>query len=327
MADKTIKFSCFESTKINITQMKEDGFYYSLPKKNPTDRVLHHSVAVGPSEESGYFVAVLDGHGHYGGEIALLAVKKLPKLIKKSLKSITKINHPSIFKAVQEVLKTVSKEVEEQTDFDTQFSGCTLCASLVMTEHVYTWQIGDSLALMFNENDGKFTAKKLCTRHTLRNLGEKFRIQQSNGRIAKLEYEDDNMNATFGVERIYLQGESYHSLIKTRTIGDKLHHKHCAVTDEPEMSHLKINYNTRYLVWITDEYLKADSLTDFLQAYYGKDTSLDKFCKEILDFCLNENVKARNPIKDDSVSIRDDISVVIVKINDQELRPIKSKKK
>jgi len=317
-------YTIIQSANIKIADKREIGFFFDNKNKKSSDKFVHYPVPIGADGQTGYFVALLDGHGYSGCEVSEFAAKKLPKLIKTHLRNIKKVHTKTIKNAVNEALKILSQYVKDQTVFDAHFSGCTICASLILNDYVYTWQIGDSLALKFDYEEDKTTkkhykAEAMCDRHTLKISQERNRIKNAGGKIAKLSFEDIDNNEHFGMERIYLKGESCHALMKTRTIGNILHHENCGVTDEASMTHLKITNTTKYFVWVTDEYFKEDSLTTLIEKHHGME--LEQLCEKILEFCSHYNEKVRNQ-RSNNQFIRDDISVVMIEMYPQESKNV-----
>jgi len=153
----------------------------------------------------------------------------------------------------------------------------------------------------------KLIGTELCLRHNLANMGEKVRIFGKGGRIGRLEYEQKDGGENYGLEKVFLPGTNF-SLMKTRTLGDRLFHKHCCISNKPEFSKNKCDFGTKYLVFVTDEYLKTDGLTKIMQENRTK--NVEDLCKVVIDFCVEQNAKLRNTFSTDQV--RDDISVIIV---------------
>jgi len=155
---KTKDYTMIEAAHIEIAQGRQKGCFYDIEAPPQADRVLQNSVKVGQFGQTGYFVAIFDGHGKNGAGIATCVGDKLLDLVKAELVSIPRVNHRSIEEAVTKALKQVSNEVEKQTEFPIHLSGATVCANLIMNNIVYTWQIGDSLAVQYDESDdGKKT--------------------------------------------------------------------------------------------------------------------------------------------------------------------------
>jgi len=298
---KTKSYTMIEACHIRVAQARQQGCFYDLPAESYADRVVHNSVKVGPYGQTGYFVAVLDGHGPNGAAVSTFAAATVPDLVKKELLSITRVNHRSIEEAVIRALSQLSNAVEKQTEFPFHLSGATICASLIMNSIVYTWQIGDALAWQYDESDDglKLKPQQLCLRHNLLNMGERNRIFGKGGRIGRLEFESENGDEDYGSEKVFLPGTDFSS-IKTRTLGDRLFHKHCNVIDKPDFAKYKLCFGTRYLVFTTDANLNENSLTELLQE--NKMKSVEELCTKVINLCVEDNIKLRNFNSDKPIS-------------------------
>jgi len=298
MADENVKsYTMNRILDIELHQESDPGLRYSKKNEELLMDILNFEVNIASNRKTGYVVALINGHGKEAIKIKMFVAERLKKSIHSSLMNLTDTSHQGIRKAVTKELKKVSQELEKESNLESGVdifeSGCTVCVSLIVTDFVYTWQIGDILVLSYeyqntSRNNMAFKVQEIAAIHTLEDKSERARIMVLSGAIGKLEHVDNDGHDYYQKERIYLpntkntnRSQSNYSLVQTRTLGDLIHHLLAGVIDEPTFSKTKIRIGTRYLVWMDGGYLNKSALTEIIQENDNKE--LHEICEKIVE--------------------------------------------
>ncbi|KAJ3043746.1 hypothetical protein HDV00_004152 [Rhizophlyctis rosea] len=165
--------------------------------------------------------------------------------------------------ALKAIYKEVNTRLNENDSIDTYMSGTTVILALVMGEKVIISHVGDSRGVLYQEEEGKLTAKQLTSDHTCQNTTERERLESSGARVEQLSGE----NGAEGPLRIFKGTLPYPGLVVSRTLGDQVASK-LGVLCEPDVSVVELGPKDKYLVLATDgvwDGLSMEEVTDILR--------------------------------------------------------------
>ena len=236
---------------INYSSLSHNGFILDQQlEKTNQDRLLIYPNILNIPNFSTY--AVLDGHGQNGHFIAELSkdflysyynnstLYYLPRntsnLQMKSLHGYITSND-AINKLTLNNFDILSKSIKQlqqkikSSEFETEFSGTTLCQVFISDNKIICINIGDSRALLIS----KETIHPLSIDHKPVNEIERKRIEKQGGEIHKNE-------ANVGCDRVYVRKQKYPGIAMSRSLGDLIA-KSIGVTCEPDFKEIIISNN------------------------------------------------------------------------------------
>lgn len=152
------------------------------------------------------------------------------------------------FKIITSVYNRIERELKNEIQFDTEFSGTTACSVFIIGKTIICSNIGDSRAILIHNNNGY---KLLSNDHKPNLPQEKSRIMKMGGEVRKgKEYKVNDDDAIFPY-RVYKKGEDYPGLAMSRSLGD-LNAKSVGVSNEPEIVKTKFQENDLGIVIASD---------------------------------------------------------------------------
>lgn len=220
-----------------------------------------------------HFFAVYDGHGSSGKEASQAANDFIQTYIEKNLKRVSNIQNE---RQAQVFLKAAFKNAESRlksSGIDYSNSGTCAIAVMVLRDHCYIANLGDSRAVLFRQGKEK-QAIELSWDHKPTRPDEKHRIQKAGGKIEKLIHEGQPV----GPYRVW-QDDEGPGIAMTRTLGD-LQAKKIGLISEPEIEHFVLRDKDEFIV------IGSDGIWDVMSS------------AEVVGFVLHclENVETREKI-------------------------------
>jgi serine/threonine protein phosphatase PrpC len=174
------------------------------------------AIAVSPiGEKKGMALfGVFDGHGPYGHLCSAFVASYLPKFFAKSLEEGKSVEEAGLaaFKSATDLLF--------KSPIDLNFSGTTACCSVLDGKKLYTFNVGDSRAILGRRipdtSDFEFVALSRDHKPTLSE--EKARIEKAGGRVEPLI----RFGKAVGDARVWLKDQHVPGLSVSRSIGDSI---------------------------------------------------------------------------------------------------------
>lgn len=230
--------------------------------------------------------AVLDGHGQNGHFIAELSkdflrtyysdstLYYLPRTTDKlqlktlfncissndALNKLIKNNNLIIHNAIKQLQTKI-----KQSEFETEFSGTTLCQIFISDNYIISINIGDSRAILIKKD----SVVALTEDHKPHIESERKRIEKAGGEVHKKEQ-------TIGCDRVWVKDQKYPGIAMSRSLGD-LVAKQIGVICEPEIKVFVRDNNMLGIVIASDgvwEWLSNEEVGDiFREGYKIKDAN------------------------------------------------------
>lgn len=194
-------------------------------------------------------------------------------LIVKSLKK-------NDFQKIRDFYKLIDEGLSSnEIHFDANFSGSTCIILFQIGDCLICSNVGDSRAIMLNENDEII---ELSKDHKPENVNEKKRIEEMGGIISQCNdlYDDGKEGGPF---RIWMKGCDYPGLAMSRSIGDQIAHN-IGVSSEPEILNINLDNKCQCLVIGSDgvwQYLSNSDIGGIIKPYLYKNEA-ENCCKEIV---------------------------------------------
>ena len=112
----------------------------------------------------------------------------------------------------------------------TEFSGTTAVICIIRGSHLYTFNVGDSRAILASEVNDECIVTELTHDHKPSLPEEKARIENAGGRVFSMEYED----GYDGPVRVWLADQDIPGLAMSRSLCDTVAHS-VGVISTPEV--------------------------------------------------------------------------------------------
>ena len=162
-------------------------------------------------------------------------------------------------------MNSFNKIDEELKFYDSEYTGSTATIVLIKDNMIYCANVGDSRAYIIYDN----SIKQISVDHKCSIPSEAERIISMGGKITKNR----------------VQGQ----LVLSRSLGD-LYCKKYGVSNVPDISVNKIDYNTKYVVIASDGVWDVvDENTVLNMSKSNKNA--DQFCKELVDLSIKKETK------------------------------------
>ena len=199
--------------------------------------------------------AIFDGHG--GNDVVKYIKDRIPEIIKKNLNDL--IQTEKCF------INSFNKIDEELKYYDSENTGSTATVVLIQDNKIYCANVGDSRAYIIYDN----YMKQITVDHKCTVPEEAERIRKCGGKITKNR----------------VQGQ----LVLSRSLGD-LYCKKFGVTNIPDISVNKIDYNIKYVVIASDGIWDVvDENTIISMSKLKKNA--DEFCKDLVKKAIEKDTK------------------------------------
>lgn len=180
-------------------------------------------------------VAVFDGHGPLGQEVASLMRETLPRLLLGS-----PVFKESAAKALYQMFPTAQEIC--QAELDCALSGSSATVVLLREEVFYVAHVGNSRAVLAKES-ASFIAQDLTRDHLVDLEPERLRVLMAGGEVRRLRGDAQY--------RVFLPGQLYPGLTMTRALGDTIGAT-IGVTSTPEVWVHPIGTDWRFLLLCSD---------------------------------------------------------------------------
>ena len=146
----------------------------------------------------------------------------------------------SIHTKITDAFLLTNRELIEETDINSFFSGST-CVSVIYTpERLICPNIGDSRAVLGRNINNEWRAIELSRDHKLTEPDEKLRI--SNGRVQPFTDEDGEF---VGPKRVWIQEDEVPVFAISRSFGDRVATT-VGVISEPEIKEFELTENDKF---------------------------------------------------------------------------------
>ena len=172
------------------------------------------------SENVNMNFGVSDGHGTEGHIIS--------QAVKQYFEQVNISDHISSKKLIY-LCQNCNQYISKSKDIASDLSGSTLIMVSITPNKIYVTNIGDSRAILIDENS---RVVKLSKEHKPDLEDEKKRIESCGGSVAQAFGE--------GPFRVFKANQGYPGLAMSRSIGDKVAHS-CGVIDKAEVKEMFIN--------------------------------------------------------------------------------------
>ena len=297
--------------------LSQRGFYFEqqTDKTNQDRLLLLHNILQIPNYS---IFSVFDGHGQNGHFISELCKQYyksyytnsflyyIPRVYSneqmKSLNGyitseeiynkLSNNNYSFITKTIKEIQQLIMK-----SEYETDFSGTTMCQIIIAEKKLITINIGDSRAIMIKRANKLIPLTK---DHKPFDSNEKKRIESLGGEIKH----------SLGPLRVYVKGENYPGIAMSRSLGD-LVAKKIGVIDEPEIKEYEIDEDCLGIVLASDgiwDNLSNERVMEIFMKGFEEGTE-----KEVAETLESESRKICLDKKENV----DDISIVVVFINNK----------
>lgn len=135
----------------------------------------------------------------------------------------------------------------------TEFSGTTAVICIIRGSHLYTFNVGDSRAILASEVNDECVVTELTHDHKPSLPEEKARIESAGGRVFSMEYED----GYDGPVRVWLADQDIPGLAMSRSLCDTVAHS-VGVISTPEVCERTLTDDDRVIV------MGSDGLWEFI---------------------------------------------------------------
>lgn len=271
-----------------------EGTCKGMPGKSNQDCVIECQ-EIGPDT---WFVAICDGHGVAGGEIARFIAAALSQEVATQVRQVSSQKRA----LVHSIESVIQRLLDSELDY--RFSGTTLVALLATPKEAICANLGDSRALIGGTLENKYKSFHLpmSRDHKPELADEACRIKEAGGRIEAFK---DERGQPIGPLRVWLKKLQIPGLALSRTIGDSVA---CTVgvSNEPEVIVHSWRPQDNFIVLGSDglfEYLSNTAITQLVRPWYSLQDS-----RGACD-CLVKEARSRWEIGDEVI---DDISVAVV---------------
>ena len=198
---------------------------------------------------------IFDGHG--GNDVVKYIKDRVPEIIKNYIKDLCPIEKCFI--------NSFNKIDEELKFYDSEYTGSTATIVIFQDNKIYCANVGDSRAYIVYDN----YIKQITVDHKCSVPSEAERIINMGGKITKNR----------------VQGQ----LVLSRSLGD-LYCKKYGVSNLPDISTNKIDYNVKYVVIASDGVWDVvDENTVLNMSKKGKNA--EQFCKELVKLSIEKETK------------------------------------
>ena len=198
---------------------------------------------------------IFDGHG--GSDVVKYIKDRVPEIIKKNINDLCPIEKCFI--------NSFNKIDEELKFYDSEYTGSTATIVLIQDNKIYCANVGDSRAYIIYNN----SIKQITVDHKCSVPEEAERIIRAGGKITKNR----------------VQGQ----LVLSRSLGD-LYVKKYGVTNLPDISVNKIDYNIKYVVIASDGIWDVvDEKTVLNMSKSSKNA--EEFCKDLVKLSIEKETK------------------------------------
>ena len=137
----------------------------------------------------------------------------------------------------------------------TEFSGTTAVICIIRGDHLYTFNVGDSRAILASEVNDECVVTELTHDHKPSLPEERARIEKAGGRVFSMEYDD----GYDGPVRVWLADQDIPGLAMSRSLCDTVAHS-VGVISTPEVTEVTVTDDDRVII------MGSDGLWEFISS-------------------------------------------------------------
>ena len=219
--------------------------------------------------------AIFDGHGPNGHLVSQFLVEYFTELFKNNTEikkcktelEIFNLLLHSNYQLIRDAITTSEEKLNEQKNFNIEFSGSTCCMLIQIYQKIICVNIGDSRAILYSVMIKEDIAN-LSFDHKPNLKQELERIKKYGGVVEKCLYEDGIVDGPFRIWNSSKQ--EYPGLAISRSIGDSEATK-LGVLAEPDFNLKTLKTNMKFIVIASDglwEYLNNKNVCEIIKPFY-----------------------------------------------------------
>jgi len=215
-------------------------------------------------------MAVMDGHGEFGHDVAEFVKENLQKELEK-MKNLKTETESCMRQAVQ----TVAAQLKSGSSIDFTFSGTTLVFAIKNGNRLYVGNLGDSRCVLARKGkkEGEMEAVPLSEDNKPEQPGEKARILARGGVVHPLPGGSEGEDC--GPNRVWLADADIPGLAMSRSIGDEVAQT-VGVISEPVIVSHDITENDVFAIWASDGVWEFISNKEAVDIVHKNGSDLDK---------------------------------------------------
>jgi len=202
--------------------------------------------------------------------------------------------------ALTRAFANVDGELNDADGIDIEYSGSTAVACVLRGSTLTTAWCGDSRAVLAREVGGRMEVVALTEDHKPDGAGERERIDEAGGRVARLQ---DEEGEEVGPHRVWLRYAWIPGLAMSRALGDALAHR-VGVSSTPAISTHQVTPADRFLI------LASDGIWEFITNEEA--VMIAAGCNSPDDAAAQLVSEAHSRWTKEEEGIVDDITVVVV---------------
>ena len=219
--------------------------------------------------------AIFDGHGPNGHLVSQFLVEYFTEFFKNNTEikkcktelEIFNLLLHSNYQLIRDAITTSEEKLNEQKNFNIEFSGSTCCMLIQIYQKIICVNIGDSRAILYSVMIKEDIAN-LSFDHKPNLKQELERIKKYGGVVEKCLYEDGIVDGPFRIWNSSKQ--EYPGLAISRSIGDSEATK-LGVLAEPDFNLKTLKTNMKFIVIASDglwEYLNNKNVCEIIKPFY-----------------------------------------------------------
>eukprot|EP00456_Euglypha_rotunda_P031252 TRINITY_DN24342_c0_g1_i3.p1 TRINITY_DN24342_c0_g1~~TRINITY_DN24342_c0_g1_i3.p1 ORF type:complete len:248 (-),score=48.79 TRINITY_DN24342_c0_g1_i3:117-860(-) len=246
-------------------------------------------------------MAVMDGHGEFGHDVAEFVKENLPKHLAKckNLKSETEL-------CMRQAVQAIAAELKSGSSIDFTFSGTTLVFGIKNGNRLYVGNLGDSRCVLCRKGkkDGEFETIPLSTDNKPEQPEEKERILSKGGVVHPLPGGAEGEDC--GPNRVWLADADIPGLAMSRSLGDEVAQTVGVISDPVIVQH-DLTDGDLFAIWASDGVWEFISSKEAVEIVYKNGSDLDKAATAL----IAESDRRWQEEED----VVDDITCVIARFN------------
>lgn len=273
-----------KSVEIYADSKKSEGALYAKETFTKGQYIL----------DKGHFIAIYDGHGHYGGSAAYEVNESLMAYLEDNRSVLSGL---STEKEIKDFIRNGFRQIQTKLSEESIYrvSGTCCIGVLILESKLYIISLGNSKAVLCTDGTTGPKAVELSRDQTLTSAEERDRITRQGLKIHKVK----EQGKEYGAERLWTSEEGL-GITVTRALGDWQVSK--AVLNDPEIDEYEISTSDRFVL------LGSDGLWDVMSPEEAvKILNEKKRGKDGVDELLNQAKKRwRDRIQKDKYIISDE---------------------
>lgn len=287
--------------KIRYAYISQRGFY-----PDDRDKANQDSYVAIPSfdgDKNKALFMVFDGHGKTGDLCAHFCRDHLPGAVAKALRSSSTVEAGLVSSFVD-----TNQKLHQDPTVDDKLSGSTAVGIFIHGRDMYIANVGDSRAILCQDQEGSLVAKPLSCDQTPYRRDERERVKACGARVMSMDQiegieplHENWGDIVLGTEldeegdppRIWSPYGEYPGTAFSRSIGDSLAEE-LGVFAEPEIIHRRVQPTDRYIIIASDgvfEFLINQSVAEMVARHPDPLEACKKVVQESYDLWLLYEVR------------------------------------